>query len=91
MEEHKQNLGCGWNLYQFTIALALQPEESYGVSGKVKNCVLGAFENQDYQYDQIISLLNQEERLEGKLIHVHLLLQITSISKPRRMSLTLFL
>lgn len=54
------------------LRLQLQPEESYTVFlEKVKNCVLGAFENQDYQYDQIISLLNQEERLEGKLIHVH--------------------
>jgi iturin family lipopeptide synthetase A len=39
---------------------------------QVKSCVLDAFENQDFQFDQMVSLLNKEERTKrNPIVDVH--------------------
>jgi non-ribosomal peptide synthetase component F len=37
----------------------------------VKECVLGAFDHQDFQYDQLISMLNEQQALQRNLFDVH--------------------
>ena len=37
----------------------------------VKECVLESFDNQDFQFDQMISSLKKEKRLSGNLFDVH--------------------
>ncbi|MBT1695435.1 amino acid adenylation domain-containing protein [Fulvivirgaceae bacterium PWU4] len=39
---------------------------------EVKACVLGAFDNQDFQFDQMVSLLNRDARMEeNPIVQVH--------------------
>ncbi|UII29505.1 amino acid adenylation domain-containing protein [Fulvivirga maritima] len=38
---------------------------------KVKECVLEAYDNQDFQYDQMISFLNENSSMLSQLFHVH--------------------
>lgn len=66
-----QNI-VGTFINELPLRMRINAEDTYAdhLAG-VKECVLEAFENQDLQLDELISLLNAEGRLSGSLFKVH--------------------
>lgn len=56
------------------LPLRLQFEDKWTFSdllSEVKQCAVGGFENQDYQYDQMCQLIKEQENITGDLFQVH--------------------